>query len=134
LLLYTIPATLGLFLRIGLRGDEPDDFWEEVIRENLGYAVGTMVGLREIGGVVQGFQGYEGPAGTRFFSEFGRLIKQIEQGEADEALWRALNKVAGILFHYPAVQVDRTVRGSIALADGDTDRPTAVLTGPPIKR
>src|SRR3990167_2017853 len=96
--------------------------------------MGTMLGLRELSGTVQGLYGYEGPAGARFFSESAKLIRQIEQGEIDEALWKSLNKTAGILFHYPALQMERVARGIMAYTSGDTDRPTAVLVGPPIER
>ena len=90
-----------------------------------------MVGFREIGSIVQGFYGYSGPAGTRFFADFGKLAKQIEQGEVDEGLFKALNKTSGILFHYPANQIQKTIDGFVALQEGKTKSPTALLTGPP---
>jgi hypothetical protein len=71
-----------------------------------------------------------GPAGTRFFEAIGKLIKQTEQGEADAAFWRSLNDTAGILFHYPAGQVKRTADGAVALMEGETRNPLALLLGP----
>lgn len=132
LLLYTVPVLLGMLIKDAVRGDDSDDeFWERFQREQAGYAMGTMVGLREVSSAVQGFRGYEGPAGTRFFAEAGRFAKQVEQGEVDEALVRSMNQTAGVLFHYPAGQVDRTLRGMMAIQDGQTANPAAVLVGPP---
>jgi len=81
--------------------------------------------------VVGGFYGYQGPAGTRFFSEMGKLAQQSQQGELDEPFWKAANNVGGILFHYPAGQVQKTVTGVVALAEGETNDPLALVAGPP---
>jgi hypothetical protein len=136
LLLFVVPATMGFFIRGAMKGDLPDD--EEallagLIRENLAYLSGTMLGMREMGGAIQGYSGYEGPAGARGFAALSRFAKQVQQGEADAAFWRALNDSAGILFHYPAGQVRRTLTGVAALAEGDTENPFVVITGPPAR-
>lgn len=90
-----------------------------------------MVGLREISAAFSGFSGYSGPAGTRFFSEIARLGKQAEQGEADAPFLKSLNNVGGILFHYPAGQINRTIEGASALYNGETDSPAALIFGKP---
>jgi hypothetical protein len=132
LLLYVVPAVLGYALRSALKpGDEDDEFIVGVAKELAAYTAGTMVGVREISGAIQGYYGYEGPAGARFFAEASGLVKQISQGEADGAFWRSLNDTAGILLHYPSTQMGRTLRGILALTDGDTDNPSALLAGPP---
>ena len=74
--------------------------------------------------------GYSGPAGARFFSSVAKLIQQTGQGEADAAFWRSLNETAGILLHYPAGQVRRTVEGFNAMMEGETKNPLALLVGP----
>lgn len=135
MLLWILPATMGYFLREAFRpDDDPDGWFEGVVRENLGYVLGFMVGLREFGGAVQGFYGYEGPAGIRGFSAFGKLLRQVEQGEVDEAALRAFIESAGIVFHFPAGQVQRTLRGATALLEGRTKNPSALITGPPRKK
>ena len=134
LLLYTIPASLGYMLRQALKpGDDDEGLGEGLIRENLGYMLGTILGLRELSGTVQGYFGYEGPAGARAFATAARLLKQVEQGEVDAAFWRALNDLAGILFHYPSGQTRRTIEGVAALAEGSTSNPGAVVVGAPSK-
>jgi hypothetical protein len=136
MLLYVVPATLGFMLRNAMRGDEPDEesFLKELLRQNIAYAMGTLMGLRELSGAVQGFYGYEGPAGARIFAQASKLIKQTSQGEGDAAFWRALNDTAGIVFHYPSGQVKRTIEGIAAIAEGRTNNPGVLVTGPPAEK
>jgi len=133
LMLYTVPAVVGFAMKEALKGGGEDDdkLIEKLIREQLNYLLGTMVGLRELGASINGFYGYEGPAGTRFFSEVAKLGKQVEQGEVDAPLLKRLNNAAGILFHYPAGQVNRTVEGFNAMYEGKTSNPMALLLGAP---
>ena len=132
LMLYTVPAVLGFAMKEALKGGgDDDDLLEKLLREQLNYMLGTMVGLRELSASINGFYGYEGPAGTRFFSEVAKLGKQVEQGEVDAPLLKRLNNAAGILFHYPAGQVNRAVEGYIALSEGKTANPMALLVGAP---
>lgn len=138
-LLFIAPATLGYMLREALRPRTDDDegLAEGLIRENVAYIFGTLMGLRELSGVVQGFYGYEGPAGSRAFASAGRLAQQtgqvIEEGEdaIDEAFVRSVAESAGIWFHFPATQTWRTLAGISALAEGETQNPAAVVSGPP---
>lgn len=133
MLLVPIPAALGMFLRDAIKGEldfDDDELWKKLAQENASYLTGLLVGVREISSVIQGFHGYSGPAGTRFFAELGGLASQIAQGEVDEALLRSLNKTGGILFHYPATQVDRTARGFMSFTQGKSGI-SSILTGPP---
>jgi hypothetical protein len=128
---------LSFLMKNALKGGEDKDdekLAKELVSENLGYLLGMMVGVRELGSMIQGSYGYNGVAGTRFFSDMGKLVKQAEQGEVDEALLKALNNVMGSLFHYPAGQVQRTVTGIQALSDGTTNNWLAPLVGLPPKQ
>lgn len=135
LMLYTVPAMLGLLIREGLRGDlddeEPEALAEAIIKAQLSAMLGVFPYVRELGGAIAGFE-YRGPAGLGFLAHTTSVIKQLEQGEIDEPLLRAANRAAGNAFHYPANQVDRTVRGLIAVAEGEAG-PQAILVGPPKK-
>lgn len=133
LLLAIVPSVLATLMRAALTGgaDDEEELVDRLWRDQLNYLLGTMVGLREFGAAVQGFSGYQGPAGTRFFSEVAKLTKQAGQGEADAAFLKALNNTGGILFHYPAGQVNRTVEGFLALQEGETKNPLVLLVGPP---
>lgn len=137
LLLYTIPAILGTLMKATLGGDWDDEekLLKQLVADQMSYLLGTVVGLRELGGGVQAALGlpgsYSGPAGVRFFGEVTKLAKQASQGEADAAFWKALNSAAGVLFHYPAGQINATLEGAAALVDGETENPGALIVGPP---
>jgi hypothetical protein len=133
MLLFIIPATLSHLVREGMKGEEDDDknLLVELARANVAYLSGTMMGLREMGGAIQGYNNYEGPAGAALFARASRLIGQVQQGELDEALWRATLDTAGILFHFPSGQARRTIEGIVALIEGRTTNPGALVSGPP---
>jgi hypothetical protein len=142
LLLMVVPAIMGALIRAMMKGDMPDDedeLMELLLAEQISFLMGFSPVLRELtagaqtlAGVGNGF-GYSGPAGLRFFNDFYKLTVQIGQGEMDMALFKAANNTAGVLFHYPAGQVNRTVEGAVALIDGDTENPLAIVAGPPRK-
>ncbi len=136
LLLFTLPAVWGWALKEALRGDDDDEDAKKIAKrlamEQLNYLLGTMVLVREIGSAISGFSGYQGPAGTRFFAELGKLIKQTEQGDVDMALVKAAANTVGIAAHLPSGQIMKSVEGTVAVMDGKAG-PQAVLVGPPIK-
>jgi hypothetical protein len=134
-LLYTVPILMEEYIRGALLKGECDSgkdvmcMVEKIGRDHISYAVGGVLFLRELGGAIQGFSGYEGPAGARVFTDIGNLAKQIGQGKADEAFWKAANKMGGAIFHYPAAQMEKTVTGYLDLQAGKTDKITAPLFG-----
>jgi len=135
LLLYTIPAMLGTLMKAALAGDWDDEkkLARRLVADQLNYLLGTVVVLREAGAAVQASTGlysdYGGPASVRLFNELANLGKQASQGEADEAFWKALNSTGGVLFHYPAGQINATASGVVALANRRTENPGALLVG-----
>lgn len=134
-LIYIMPAvaTVTLATALGRRGGDDDslaDFFGDVAQETLATALNTMVLVRELGGLARdGVRGYSGPAGTRALELLYNLGQQIEQGKVDEGLLKALNAAAGVLFRYPAAQVQRTIDGIAALVEGKAENPGVVLVG-----
>jgi ribosomal protein S18 acetylase RimI-like enzyme len=138
-LLYIAPAlatvTLGHLFGKTSAQDTAEDWLKEIGKESLSTALNTMVLVRELGGLVQSTtRGYAGPAGARTIQLFYDLGREVSQGKADEGLEKALNAVAGVLFRYPAAQVQRTIDGYTALEEGRTTNPGVLLTGPPPKK
>jgi hypothetical protein len=132
LLLFAVPAAIQALMLDLMRGDDKD--WEQ-IGKDIGVNVlmapfQSMVGVRDIAAALSGDERSQAPAGI-VGRQFYKLGTQAQQGKADEAFWKSLNQVGGILFHYPAAQVQRTALGVAALANGDTKNPAAVLLGPP---
>lgn len=140
-LIYFFPAvcTVALSRLLGRTGDEDDDestFVVELGEELLATALNTMVLVRELGGLVRGGQvrGWSGPSGARAVQMVYNLAQQAAQGEADEGLWKALNATAGVLFRYPAAQVQKTIDGWVALQEGESENPAALIVGPTRQR
>ena len=142
-LLYVLPALGTATLACGF-GKKPckdaGDFLATAGGEMLSTSMNTMVYVRELAGAAAiatggdaGARGYGGPAALRPFEWARQLSQQVNQKKADEGLWHAANNVAGFLFKYPAAQVQRTIDGYIALSEGRTSNPGALLVGPPPK-
>lgn len=140
LLLYTLPAVLGTLLKAAVSPDEEDEeaLAKKLVADQISFLLGLMVGVRELtvgtqalAGVEQFGGAYAGPAGVRFFNEFAKFGKQAGQGELDEALFRSGANLFGIVLHLPTGQAVKTVEGTVAILEGDTQDPRALLTGPP---
>lgn len=143
LLIYSVPAVLGTLLKAALTGDEdvfddPEELAKRLANDQMSYMMGTMIGMREAtaaaqkaAGIEQYQMSYGGPAGLRFFQELDKLGAQVGQGEVDRALVRSAINVGGIALHLPSTQVNRTIDGIAALAEGKTENPLAVVGGAP---
>jgi hypothetical protein len=142
LLLLCLPAVMTELIYSFFEGDDGED--EEGLAKRLAsaqvsYLFGMMVGVREISGAAQmalgletkGGAGYGGPAGLRLVQETFRLGQQINQGELDRALIRSGVNVAGIALHLPSGQINRTVDGLIAIAEGRAETPLVLIGGAP---
>lgn len=134
LLIATVPQLVTSLLRGAIGGDDWDELRKRIMNDQLSGYLGFFFGLRELGAMFGIGNSYSGPAGARAIDATVKLGKQAQQGDADEAFFKAVNNAAGILFHYPAGQVQRTWLGVEALADGKTKNPMVILTGPPPKR
>jgi hypothetical protein len=135
--LLLAPAAITTVMREAvnlIQGGEPseeDELIDAYIREQIGYILGTVVGVREFASAIDPRFSYSGPAGVRIVAETQRLATQISQGELDSALRKSAVSVGGILLHYPAAQVNRVIDGMLALEDGRTDKPGALIFGAP---
>lgn len=139
LMLYTVPAVLGSLLKDALTpGDAGDDdkLLRKLLGEQLSYLMGLFVVVREFteaGKIVTGLsdraRDYSGPAGLRLVSDTTQAAKQLAQGEFDDSLRKALVNLTGDLFALPAAQVNRSITGAKALADGETTNPAALVFG-----
>ena len=62
-------------------------------------------------------------------ADTGNLAKQAHQGEFDDAFRKAAVSVAGDLLGLPGAQINRTINGASALAEGKTSNPAALVFG-----
>lgn len=132
LLLFIIPGAIGSIIRDALKGeDEPEEYAKNAALSTVAYVLGTMVLLRELGSAVQGFTDYDGPAGLRSIGSMSTFVKAAYQGKLTEETVRAGSEAVGAIFHLPTAQVRRSVEGAIALIEGRTQNPAALLVGAP---
>lgn len=139
LMLYTVPAVLGYTLKAALTpGDSGDDDLEEIAKklaaEQLGYLMGLMVVVREFNEVAKMVTGnpsfgYSGPAGLRGITDMQKFGQQAMQGEFDDAFRKSAVNLIGDFTGLPAAQINRTLTGTQALAEGKTENPAAVAFG-----
>lgn len=139
LMLYTVPAVLGYTLKAALTpGDSGDDDLEEIAKklaaEQLGYLMGLMVVVREFNEVAKMVTGnpsfgYSGPAGLRGITDAQKFGQQAMQGEFDDAFRKSAVNLIGDFTGLPAAQINRTLTGTQALAEGKTENPAAVAFG-----
>ena len=141
-MLFIVPVVLNYALKKALTPDvddeEPDmeKIATDLVAEELSFLMGTMVGVREfqnaanaVVGKETAARGYEGPAGLRAIGEAGRFAVQAKQLEFDRAFRRSAINMLGIGLGLPSAQINRTIDGVEALAEGETENPFAVLTG-----
>ena len=140
-LIYLIPPMLGTALKAAITpGDSGDDDPEKIAKKLLAaqidYMMGMMVYVREFSDVAKTLTGandmgrdYQGPAGLRLVVDAGKFAKQVGQGEFDDAFRKASVNLIGDLFGLPSAQINRTITGTKALLDGETDNPAAIAFG-----
>lgn len=145
MLVMVLQPVVETFVREGLKasasgGKDDDDEWlSKTLRKaagnTVGFNLGLLVGLREIsdtvGTIIGGGTpfGYSGPGGVRKVTDALRLVQQINQGELDEGLVKALLSVIGEWAGLPMVPVNRAISGKAALDNGKTDNPLVLILG-----
>ena len=131
---------LGELLRAGITPGDSDDFEDPekaakaLIKAQISYLMGLLVVVREVSvladmvGDGPSF-GYQGPGGLRPIADATKLAQQAKQREFDEAFARSAINLAGSAAGIPSAQINRSIKGANALAEGDTDNPAALLFG-----
>lgn len=138
LLLYVLPPVLGLALKNALTPgesglDDEEKLAKRLAKEQLSFALGLMVGVREFSSAADIVSGkpndYAGPVGLRVVGDAIKTAQQAHQGEFDDAFRKALINLAGDMFALPSAQINRSITGIGALQEGKTENPAAVVFG-----
>lgn len=125
-LLYTLPALATFAIKNIVTGNDKD-LEKRFIQDQLGQFFGSIPVARE---AVPAFteRDYSGPGGLRFFGALSGFGKAAWEHKMD---WHDLNQAAGILFHYPALQLQRTIDGLESLTGAGKGTALSPLFGAP---
>ena len=141
LLLTLVPVALGHAIKAGLTPSGDDDEFDavklakELAQETLSYLLGSMVIVREFSDASKILFGaekprdYSGPAGLRAVADSYALLKQAVQLEFDDSFRKAAINVIGDFTALPSAQANRTITGTQALIEGETENPAAIVFG-----
>ena len=139
-LLYVVPVVMVAAMKDAVTPGDSGDWedWESItqklIKEELSFLMGMIVGIRELAPAYDAFMGkpgsdYRGPAGLRAVNDLIKLSKEAGQGELDDGLRKAIVNMSGDIFGLPSAQINRSITGAQALSSGDTNNPAALLFG-----
>ena len=137
LTLYILPAAISAYIiQPFLTGEDDDDRFDDFKRQALGMILSQFVGLREIQPWVfkafgaETYGSYKGPASLSVIDTGMRMSEQFSQGDLDKALVKSVIDMVGLTTGaIPSTQINRTIDGIDAIAEGKTNNPTAVLFG-----
>ena len=132
LLVLVVPAVLTAVMKSALipggEDEEPEDLAKRLAAEQLSFLFGLFIGVREFSFLGKQALGehafpYTGPAGLRMIPDVQKLGTQAMQGEFDAAFAKSFVSVLGDLTGLPAVQINRTITGVVAIEEGEVDGP-----------
>jgi len=129
LMLYTVEALMAALIT-NRWPDEEDEvpLVNTIIGETMSVVGAGIPGVREFVSEVQGFRG--GGVPSAIARDFGRVFDQVSDGEIDEQLVMATNNFLGVLMHYPAAQINKSLRAYIASRDGEDVKAIEWILGP----
>lgn len=137
MMLYVIPAAISaavfdVAIQAAIGGDPDEDtFWKGFFSKLLGGFIAPFPGLNQLSSIMSGYAGYEGPPGTRVYSEISKLAKQTAQGEADWPFWKSLINTGGVALHLPSGQTVKSIGGLMEMLD--KGNPLSLFFGKPKK-
>lgn len=143
LVLVALPAAAESIFKQVVKPSPGDDrsakFWAERLgKANLEYLLSTVMGGREIAGIIDGNQ-FGGPASARsvasMASAVGALRNLVNDPTASHAgkAGRSALAMAGLAFGIPSNQIDHIIQGILYDHEHGSLNPAPVLFGPPPK-
>jgi hypothetical protein len=140
MLVNVMPVLLGAAITalVTPSGDSGDDrlkkFAKKYGADQVGFFFGQLIVFRELQNIVEAVAGkpggdYSGPSGMRGIVDVLKLAKQIGQGQNDIALWKSVISVTSDIFRLPGGQINKTLGGAAAMAQGKTRNPAALIFG-----
>lgn len=137
LMLVSAPVALTAALKAATRGtaregDDPKEWAKKLAADHLQYLLSTMILGRELSGGTDGFS-YQGPAGTRGLGALSDLVGGAFGKVGDSKAEKSAAVALGILFHLPAVQVQRMIEGYQWSQENHVNPAVPLLFGKPFQ-
>lgn len=130
-LLFTLEAILYNAIKGTLPGgdDEDDDSWAEFLAKETALSImSTMPIIRDVGSALSGFEP-GGAYGSAMDTIFVRPMTQLQQGEFDAALLKALSNAIGAATGLPSAQANRVIDGLWRMSEGEDVAPIEFIMG-----
>lgn len=128
--LFTLEAVIMAAIKGRLPDDEDDEdegWLAFLARETAFSAIGTLPGVRDVAGPLQGFEG--GGAYGAITKELASPFFQASQGEVDPAFVKSVINMTGLVTGLPSTQINRAVDAAWRQAEGDDVSPLEYLLG-----
>jgi hypothetical protein len=140
MLVNVMPVLIGTVIAtlVTPSGDSSDErlkkFAKKFGADQVGFFFGQLIVFRELQNIVDALAGkpngeYSGPSGMRGIVDVLKLAKQIGQGQNDISLWKSAISVTSDIFRLPGGQINKTLGGAAAMAQGKTRNPAALIFG-----
>lgn len=134
-LMYTFEALAGQMLYGGLSSilGKNDDDWQKFLKQSAYQTGNSIINgfpiLREISGLVQGFQGSGGGIIGSQMNAFAQALLETDKHKSAQKMVKAWVNLAGGMFHFPSVQPTRTGGAIWDRMNGKHPSPEAYLLG-----
>lgn len=137
-MVFTMPVLVNHLAKEIFRPGDDDKDKDEILKkllvDQLTYLTGSFAGVREINTATEklfgeGYGGYQGPSGLRPFVDLAKLAEQVNQGEMDDAMRKAIVNMAGDVLGAPSAAINRAITGAQALHEGKTENPLVIGFG-----
>ena len=133
LILYTVEAVLVAMIKGNMpdEDDDEDDMLTFAGKETVKAMMGSLPFVREAAAATQGFSG-GGVIGS-LSDSIGKAYAQAAQGELDASAVKAVNMTLGILFGYPAAQINKFITALSVESEGKDVPAWQYVAGVPLK-
>jgi hypothetical protein len=132
--LFTVEAVIAAAIkgRLPDDDDEDDEGWLAFLAKETAFSVmGTIPGVRDVSGPLQGFDGGGAYGGItkEIAAPFSELGKSIEKGEVRRQFVKSVISATGLATGIPATQINRAVDAAWRQGEGDDVSPFEYFLG-----
>lgn len=138
-MLFTVDAVILAAIKGRLPGDDDDDGtvaddWAAFLAKETGFGMaGTLPFVRDIAGMVNGFQA--GGAYGGIIHDLANPFVKMGSGKIDKSLLKSIANASAVMFGIPGVtQINKVIDAAARQAEGEDVSPMEYLLGKPPKK